>query len=75
MPPLDSRSIAAIGTLTALTVALLGLLLRTHTYPGFGRWTVGNLCVSSSLLFLCMRVEIPAKLNANSGGKPNGIPG
>jgi len=58
---LDSRTIAVVGTLTALVVSLLGLLLwqTRRTYPGFRRWTLGNLCVSVSLLFLCARGAVP----------------
>jgi hypothetical protein len=54
---LDTRTVAVVGTLTALGVSLLGVLLwRTRrTYPGFGRWTLGNLCAAAGLLFLIVR--------------------
>src|SRR5260370_41092213 len=58
---LDSRTIVAVGTLTALVVSLLGLLLwqTRRTYPGFRLWTLGNLSVSVGLLFLCARGIVP----------------
>lgn len=58
---LDTQTVAAVGTLTALGVSLLGAILfhTGRTYPGFGRWTVGNLCVVASMLFLVLRAALP----------------
>jgi signal transduction histidine kinase len=65
MVSLDPRSITAVGTVTALLVSTLSALLwgKRPTYPGFGRWTLGNLCVSASLLFLFLRGVLPESLS------------
>jgi len=50
-----------MGALTSLMVSLHGLLMwqTRRTYPGFGRWTLGNLSLSLGLLFLCARGVVP----------------
>jgi signal transduction histidine kinase len=64
--PLDNRTIAIVGTYAALAMSLLGVLLwRTQqTYPGFGRWTAGNLAAAVSLYLFGWQGLSPAWISA-----------
>ena len=57
----DNHTAVIVGALAALSISLLSaLLLRSrHTYPGFERWTAGNFCATTSLIFLSFRGQIP----------------
>ena len=54
----DNHTAVIVGALAALSISLLSaLLLRSrHTYAGFERWTAGNFCAATSLIFLSFRV-------------------
>src|SRR5215467_3641189 len=62
---LDTRTEAAIGTLAALAVTALYVLLwqTRRTYKGFGRWTIGFLCLSGSMLSMALRGVVPDLLS------------
>ncbi len=61
---LDSRTLALVAMLAALTVSLLGLLIwgTRSTYPGFAHWTLANLALAASLLLFGLRGEVPGLL-------------
>jgi signal transduction histidine kinase len=48
---LDNRSLATAAVFLSLTLTLVSLMIwRTRqTYPGFGRWTLGNFLIASAL--------------------------
>jgi len=58
---LDTRTEAAIGTVAALAVTILYVLLwqTRRTYRGFGRWTLGLLCLALSMFSLAFRGMVP----------------
>jgi signal transduction histidine kinase/CheY-like chemotaxis protein len=62
---LDTRTEAVIGTLAALAVSLLYVLLwqTRRTYKGFGRWTLALLCFSVSMLMMAARGIVPDLLS------------
>jgi hypothetical protein len=57
----DTRTLVVASVFVALASSLVGgLVWRTRkTYPGFGRWTVGNLLAALCLLFLSLRGFAP----------------
>src|SRR5580765_7662033 len=57
----DSRTAVQVGSLAALSVALLSVLLwgTRRTYPGFTRWMLGNCCAGLSLAALALRGVVP----------------
>jgi len=73
---LDSRTIILVGTATALLVSVLGAIIGRgrHTCPGFGYWTVANLCASMSLLLIGLSGIVPDLL-AILGGNGLAIAG
>lgn len=58
---LDNRTIAVVSIFITLILGLLtAFVWRTRkTYPGFGRWTLGNLLVPVCLLLLSSRGTLP----------------
>jgi len=58
---LDNRTIVLETALIAAMFSILGaLMLRTRkTYPGFGRWTLGNLLVSICMFATGLRGMVP----------------
>jgi len=58
---LDTRTLAFVAAFVELVLSLLiALTWRTRkTYPGFGRWTLGNLCIIFTLFFLSLRGIAP----------------
>jgi len=58
---LDPRTLVVIAVVVELvSTAIAALVWRTrHTYPGFGRWTVGNLLGTVCLLLLSLRGTVP----------------
>lgn len=58
---LDSRTLVVIAVLMALVAgAIEALIWRTRqVYPGFGRWTIGNLSLVACLVLLGLRGTIP----------------
>jgi len=58
---LDSGTLAALPALFLLLMCLVcaGILWTQRTYPGFGRWTVGNLLIVLSSLLLALRLVAP----------------
>ena len=62
---LDTRTEAAIGTLAALAVSTLYVLLwqTRRTYGGFGRWALGLVCLAVSVLALVLRGAVPDLLS------------
>lgn len=58
---LDNRTLAFVAVVTALFLGVLGLLFwkTRRTYPGFGRWTAGNLAMAVHLLLFGLRGFIP----------------
>jgi signal transduction histidine kinase/CheY-like chemotaxis protein len=57
----DNRTATAVGAMAAFSVAILSVLLwgTRRTYPGFSRWTAGNVCAGLSLVFLSLRGLVP----------------
>src|SRR5215831_3605529 len=57
----DNRTATVVGALAAFSVSVLSALLwRTRqTYPGFGRWILGNCCACLSLAALVVRGVVP----------------
>jgi|SRR5579862_7776076 len=51
---LDTRTLAVVAAFVQLILSLLIAMTwaTRRTYPGFGRWTLGNLCIIFSLLFV-----------------------
>src|ERR1035438_8255756 len=51
---LDTRTLAVVAAFVQLILSLLIAMTwgTRQTYPGFGRWTLGNLCIIFSLLFV-----------------------
>ncbi len=58
---LDNRTLAIVALFTALFLGILGLLISKtrRTYPGFGRWTAGNLAMAVYLLLFGFRGLMP----------------
>ena len=58
---LDTRTEAAIGSMAALAVSILYVLLwqTRRTYGGFGRWTLGLISLSVSMAALAIRGMVP----------------
>ena len=58
---LDSRAVAVVSILITLVLGLLtAFVWRTRKpYPGFGRWTIGNLLVPLSVVLLSLRGVLP----------------
>jgi signal transduction histidine kinase len=58
---LDNRTLAIIAVCTALLLNVLGfMILQTRpTFPGFRRWTAGNLAGAMALVLLGLRGKIP----------------
>lgn len=68
----DSRTATEIGALVAFSVSVLSALLwRTRrTYPGFGRWVLGNCSACLSMAALAVRGLVPdwVSVVATNGG-------
>ncbi|HLX44961.1 MAG TPA: ATP-binding protein [Bryobacteraceae bacterium] len=58
---LDIRTLAAVVVIATILLSALGLLLYVTrpTYPGFGRWTAGNLLTAISFLLFAFRGIAP----------------
>jgi signal transduction histidine kinase len=58
---LDIRTLAAVAVFATISLSALGLLLygTRPTYPGFGRWTAGNLFMAISFLLFAFRGIAP----------------
>ena len=58
---LDNRTVVVVSIFITLILGLLtALVWRTRkTYPGFGRWTIGNLLVPLGLVLLSLRGILP----------------
>src|SRR5271169_3549989 len=58
---LDIRTLAAVVVIATISLSALGLLLYATrpTYPGFGRWTAGNLLTAISFLLFAFRGIAP----------------
>jgi signal transduction histidine kinase len=74
----DIRTAVILGALAALSISLLSALLwmTRRTYPGFGRWTAGNIFTAASLLFLSFRGLIPDFMSVagtNTGALAAGV--
>jgi hypothetical protein len=68
----DNRTVTEVGTLTAFSVSVLSALWwrARRTYPGFGRWVLGNSSACLSLAALAVRGLVPDWVSAvvtNSG--------
>ena len=61
MNSLDNRSLATAGVLLSFTLTVISLMIwRTRqTYPGFGRWTLGNFLVATALGLFSMAGKLP----------------
>lgn len=62
---LDTRTAAILAVSVSAVLSILQTVIwRTRqTYPGFGRWAIGNLALCGSLLHLCLRGQIPDALS------------
>jgi hypothetical protein len=58
---LDTRTLVVVATFVALAPAAIGVLVwhSRPTYPGFGRWTLGNIFAVISLFLLSLRGVAP----------------
>jgi hypothetical protein len=58
---LDTRTLVVVATFVALAPAGIGVLVwRTRpTYPGVGRWTLGNILVTIALFLISLRGVAP----------------
>ncbi len=58
---LDTQTLAVVAAFVQLILSLLIAMTwgTRQTYPGFGRWTLGNLCLIFSLLFVGLRGIAP----------------
>ena len=66
---LDLGTLAALPALFLLLMCLVsaGILWTQRTYPGFGRWTVGNLLMVLASLLLALRLAAPAWISVLFG--------
>ena len=57
---MDSRTLAFVAMLAALTVSFLGLLIWStrKTYPGFAQWTFANLALAAAIILFSLRGRI-----------------
>jgi signal transduction histidine kinase len=68
---LDFRTVTLVGMATALLFSMLGVMVARgrHTCPGFGLWTLANLCASLALLLIALSGILPdavASIGGNS---------
>jgi hypothetical protein len=58
---LDIRTLVVVAVSVALVTSVIGALVwnTRHTYPGFGRWTLGNFLATLALVLLSLRGIAP----------------
>jgi len=58
---LDTRTLAVVAAMVQLTLSLLIAMIwgTRQIYPGFSRWTLGNLCIIFALLFVGLGGIVP----------------
>src|SRR5258708_3490263 len=69
MMQLDIRTITLVGMATAMLFSMLGVIVARgrHTCPGFGCWTLANLCASLALLLLGLDGVVPYAIGISVG--------